>query len=367
MNKNIKKAAFFSPYLDTLGGGERYFFSSLYWACNRGFEIDLFWPEGKIITQANKRFGFKLSLDRIKPSASAYSLLTQGSFWERIGIFDGYDFVFFVSDGSIPFLYPKSLNLVHFQVPFTKINKGPFWFIKKGRIDYFVYNSKFTQNVIQPQLNKSRSIVIYPPIDTSSFHANSVKKEKFILAVGRFDQTMQAKHQDVLISTFKQISPQIPQWKLILAGGTTNPNHWVKPLQKQAKNYPIEFVINPSWAKLKNHYQKATIFWHAAGFGTDPNKNPEKMEHFGITTVEALAAGCIPIVYNGGGLPEIITHKQNGFLFSTKKQLADFTLTVIKGQMNFDPASLVLSAKTFDQASFYKNLDSLYEKYQKTR
>ncbi len=367
MTKSMKKAAFFSPYLDTLGGGERYFFTALSWAYKQDAKIDLFWPEGKIIDQANKRFGFKLSLNRIKPSASAYALLTQGSFWERTGIFDGYDFVFFVSDGSIPFLHPKSLNLVHFQVPFTKVNKSFFWFIKKKRIDYFVYNSKFTQKIIQPQLNNSPSIVIYPPVDTASFHTNSVKKEKIILAVGRFDQTMQAKRQDILISTFKQISHQIPQWKLVLAGGTTNTKAWVDPLKKQASGYPIEFAVNPSWQTLKQLYLSASIFWHAAGFGIDPAKHPEKMEHFGITTVEALAAGCIPIVYNGGGLPEIIIHRQNGLLFPTKQQLANLTLSTVNKQTHFDLSYLIQSAQQFDQVNFYASLDSLYEKHQKQK
>ncbi|NOY14926.1 MAG: glycosyltransferase family 4 protein [bacterium] len=361
----MKKAAFFSPYLDTLGGGERYFFSVIKWACQQGADVDLFWPKQDIVHQANQRFGLQLNPKKITTSAPAYALLTQGSFWERIGIFDGYDFVFFISDGSLPFLYPKSLNLVHFQVPLTKIKKGISWFLKKNRIHYFVYNSRFTQAIIQPQLGSPQSIIIYPPVDTLSFHAKSVKKEKLILAVGRFDQTMQAKRHDILISTFKQISHKIPQWKLILAGGTTNEKTWVNPLKKQAQGYPIEFITNPSWQELRNLYLSAPVFWHAAGFGIDPIKHPEKMEHFGITAVEALAAGCIPIVYNGGGLPEIIHNKQNGFLFSTQQQLADLTLSIINRQTTFDLPTLIRSADRFDQANFYASLDNLYEKHHK--
>ncbi len=363
MSLKNKKAAFFSPYLDTLGGGERYFFAGLNWAYQKSFQIHLFWPDKKIIHKANQRFGFNINPNHIITSAPAHALLTQGSFWERIGIFDGFDFVFFVSDGSIPFLYPKSLNLVHFQVPFTKIHKGLFWFIKKTRINHIVYNSKFTQNIIQPQLQHPSPIIIYPPVNTTAFHTNTVKKEKIILAVGRFDQTMQAKRQDLLISVFKQISRQIPRWKLILAGGTTNSNVWVRPLKNKTKGYPIEFVVNPSWEKLKTLYQQAKIFWHAAGFGIDPQKHPEKMEHFGITTVEALAAGCIPIVYNGGGLPEIIQPNHNGLLFSTPSQLADLTLQVIHDKLRFDPQTLTASARQFDQQVFYQKLDQLWQKH----
>ncbi len=359
--KRSNRAAFFSPYLDTLGGGERYFFTVLQWAVKNGFKVDLFWSDSEILSQANKRFGFNFSLSEVTFSSSAYALLTQSSFWERMSVFENYDLVFFVSDGSIPFLNARGLNLIHFQVPFKKVRKGLFWFLKKRYISYFIYNSHFTQSIVQPQLEPVPSKIIYPPVEVSAFHANSVKKEKIILAVGRFDQTMQAKRQDLLIDVFKTISSQAKGWKLILAGGTTNYDHWVKPLQKQAKGYPIEFIVNPSWNQLKRLYQQATIFWHAAGYGINPYQHPERMEHFGITTVEALAAGCVPIVYNGGGLPEIIKPYQNGLLFSTPTQLADLTLQVINQKINFKTQNLTSSANKFSQEKFYQKLDKILQ------
>ncbi len=359
--KISNKAAFFSPYLDTLGGGERYFFTVLQWAIRKGFKVDLFWPDSEILSQANQRFGFNFSLNGVTFSSSAYALLTQGSFWERIGVFGNYDLVFFVSDGSIPFFGPRSLNLVHFQVPFKKVKKGFFWFLKKRYISYFIYNSHFTQTIVQPQLEPVPSKIIYPPVEVSAFHANSVKKEKIILAVGRFDQTMQAKRQDLLIDVFKTISAQAKGWKLILAGGTTNYDHWVKPLQQQVESYPIEFIVNPSWSQLKRLYQRAAIFWHAAGYGVNPLQHPERMEHFGITTVEALAAGCVPIVYNGGGLSEIIKNGDNGFLFSEKDQLGQLSLKIIKEKVKFSNQTLIKSAQRFSQENFYQKLNKLWQ------
>ena len=356
----IKKAAFFSPYLDTLGGGERYFFSVVNWALKNDFQVNLFWPNDKIIYQAKQRFGLDLRAQKIKTSASAYALLTQGSFWERIGLFDTYDFVFFVSDGSLPFLYSKGLSLVHFQVPFSKVKKGLAWWLKKKTIDYFIFNSEFTQNVLQPQLGQVKTMILYPPVDTLAFQNKRTEKEKIILAVGRFDQTMQAKRQDFLIEVFKTVSKQTTNWKFILAGGTTNYDHWLKPLQQQAEGYPIEFVVNPSWQQLKKLYQQATIFWHAAGYGVDPLQHPEKMEHFGITTVEALAAGCIPIVYNGGGLSEIIKNGDNGFLFSKKDQLGQLSLEIIKEKVKFSNQTLIKSAQRFSQENFYQKLNKLW-------
>jgi len=42
------------------------------------------------------------------------------------------------------------------------------------------------------------------------------------------------------------------------------------------------------------------------------------LEHFGITTVEAMAAGCVPLVYDSGGQAEIVSSGYNGYrLFAT--------------------------------------------------
>ena len=45
---------------------------------------------------------------------------------------------------------------------------------------------------------------------------------------------------------------------------------------------------------------------HAAGFGVDADEFPERLEHFGITPIEAASFGCIPVVYGQGGPREVV-------------------------------------------------------------
>ena len=49
------------------------------------------------------------------------------------------------------------------------------------------------------------------------------------------------------------------------------------------------------------------------------------MEHFGITTVEAMAAGCVPVVINKAGQREIVEDGVSGFLWNTWGELKDRT------------------------------------------
>ena len=54
------------------------------------------------------------------------------------------------------------------------------------------------------------------------------------------------------------------------------------------------------------------------------------MEHFGISTVEAMSAGAVPIVYRGGGQVEIVRDDENGMLWKTIDELTTKTRTIIE-------------------------------------
>ena len=116
-------------------------------------------------------------------------------------------------------------------------------------------------------------------------------KEKTIHSVGRFEASLNNKHQDILIDAFRELSPIIPGWKLGLAGGSSS-DEWLEKLKQKAAGLRVEFATNVSHTGLSDLYQKATIYWHAAGYVVDEVKNPELTEHFGISTVEAISAGC---------------------------------------------------------------------------
>ncbi len=64
----------------------------------------------------------------------------------------------------------------------------------------------------------------------------------------------------------------------------------------------------------------ASIYWHAGGLGEDPDRHPDRFEHFGITVVEAMAAGAVPLVFAAGGPAEIVEHGVNGFHWHRRRR-----------------------------------------------
>lgn len=172
-------------------------------------------------------------------------------------------------------------------------------------------NSLFTQKWVKNYWKRD-SRVVYPPVEMLFEKHNPfrVKKKKWICSVGRFFKLGHGKKQEILIRVFKDFYNQgRKDWQLHLVGGVGSEDssaELVEKLKKEAEGYPIFFHLNVSRKEVEDVYLKSRIYWHAAGFGENENKNPIRFEHFGIAPIEAISAGCIPILYNGGGLKEII-------------------------------------------------------------
>ncbi|MBI4058841.1 glycosyltransferase family 4 protein [Candidatus Microgenomates bacterium] len=326
------RAAIYDPYLDTLGGGERYVMTVAQVLIENGWNVDVEWGEDEIKNKLENRLGIDLSKVKIV---------------KNINKGQGYDLVFWLSDGSVPNLSAKK-NILHFQVPFHYVNgKSLFNRLKLRKINSVVCNSNFTKQFIDREYGVN-SVVIYPPVDVASF--KPLKKENIILSVGRFSQLLQAKRQDVLVDTFKKmIDGGLKGWKLILAGGSdVGGKEIVENLREESAGYNIEIKENPDFNQLKNIYGKAKIFWSASGFEINEEKNPQKVEHFGITVVEAMSAGCVPIVFAAGGHREIV-NGTNGYLWEDIDQLIDDTNKVIRNDKN----RVILSEKALEDSNKY--------------
>jgi len=306
------KAAIYNPYWDTLGGGERYVASFIQFLLEQKYKVDIHWDDKDLIGQISKRFDLSIEGAKVVPD------INRG---------DGYDLLFWVSDGSIPTLKSRN-NILHFQFPFRETNgRSLMNKMKLFRIKNIVCNSNFTKSFIDTEYSVN-SLVIYPPVDTQKFKPK--RKEKKILYVGRFSQLTQSKNQHILIDVFKNLYDSgYKDWKLILAGGAeVGAKEYVEKLRKNSEGYPISIKVSPSFKELKELYGISKIFWSAAGFGSEDD--PLKVEHFGMTVVEAMSAKCIPVVPELGGFKEIVTDGINGIFWKTKSELVSKTIDLMK-------------------------------------
>ncbi len=389
------KAAIYDPYLDTLGGGERYCLTVGEILLKSGYQVDLFWSGNQDILQsAETRFGLKLQginyvpdifglthqkIELIEenivgalhstpiPELNLFQKIT--GYIKKYKTLSQYDLIFYLSDGSIPFLFAKK-NLLHVQVPFVvkeSFKDKILNLIKTRYINSVVCNSQFTSKFLT-QFPKEKINVLYPPVDVEKFYSSETK-ENIILSVGRFDNILNAKKQDVLIEAFKKLlrNDRHLKWKLILMGGSHDSpkdNHYLSHLQHLAKDYPVEFIVNPDFEQLKKIYSQAKIYWHAAGYGVDEYLHPEQTEHFGMTVVEAMDSGAVPMVVARGGLTEIVTDNKNGFVWQTIDELVAKTQLLFATQDELPSLShqAHLTSQSFSKEIFEKQLLDLIKK-----
>jgi glycosyltransferase involved in cell wall biosynthesis len=345
----MKKALIVSPYLDHLGGGERYMLSVASVLESLNYQVYFAWDNLEEVNRLAQMLGINLSNPQLDPGVKP--LYFGSNPLKMYQATRGYETVVYLSDGSLPMLGGKC-NIVHMQVPFHGVN-GKSWKnqLKKRFIDHVIVNSEFTKRIVDREYGINSKIV-YPPVKPIEFKA---PKENIILSVGRFEPSLNAKKQDILIQAWRALSPSLPGWKLVLAGASSS-DKWVGELKQIAAGFPVEFAVNVSHTELTNLYAKATLYWHAAGYGIDEVKNPELTEHFGISTVEAVSAGCIPLIVPYGGQAEIV--KSPDLHWSTKEELISKTLAVI----NHPDKNSYLNDIKFDhytEASFAESLGRL--------
>lgn len=170
--------------------------------------------------------------------------------------------------------------------------------------------------------------VFYPPVDVDY---QSVDKENIIVSVGRFAGTGVSKQQPEMARAFTYLDND--DWSYLSAGGLSDAAEdqvYFDHVSRIAQGHPIQLLPNVGRAELKSIYERASIFWHAAGFSEDAEAHPHLMEHFGITTVEAMAAGCVPVVVKKGGQTEIVQHGVNGFCWETLEELQRYTALLMQ-------------------------------------
>jgi glycosyltransferase involved in cell wall biosynthesis len=354
------KIGIFDPYLDTLGGGEKYMLTAA--SClAKDHDVSVLWDSDEnVLDKAGKRFS--LDLRKVK---LAENIFKHESFLKRFILSSKYDAILFLSDGSIPFV--KSKLFIHLQFPIEWVCPNGTWQnIKLKKIYKVICNSNFTKDFVDKKLG-TKSIVLYPP-SSVYFKNTKISKENIILTVGRFGFLPDGgyfKKQDFMIDTFKKMVDEgLKTWKLVIAISYIEKyKEELDNLKSLAKGYPIEFVENSSWEDLSKTYLKSKIYWHASGFGEDLKKNPERAEHFGISTVEAMSAKAVPIVISAGGQKEIVKSGENGFLWETQKDLIESTLKVINNsQLRISLSNKASKkAKDFSNEVFCENVRSIFK------
>lgn len=330
------------------------------------------------IVLSNKKYGTQIDYakaDFIPVSANKSNKIGTILLRKRlVSISKKFDLFFYCSRGNYVFKAKKNIHIIHFPTkPIAVQKKGAtplvIWYEKQkdksyiNGYDLFLSNSQFTQhhfNQIWKGINdeklKLASMLCYHAV--AGIEDLHLPKEKLILVLSRIEKS---KHLETLIDAYKSSDFLTQNYKMIIAGGLTKSlEDYKTELEHRANGSNIEFIVNAPFSKITELYNRASIFWHCKGFEIDENKEPELMEHFGMSTVEAMSAGCVPIVINAAGQKETVT-EECGYRWNTVEELVRFTEEIAQNSEKMKKMSETAKerAKLFTMDSFIINMKEI--------
>jgi glycosyltransferase involved in cell wall biosynthesis len=338
----VKSTLIYNASWHTFGGGEKYLCALADVLSRTGrYDVTLLIDNPSITKETLSRY-FNLTLQRVSVrnanSKEVPSLLSQADIGVVVSNFRSFD-------------NRAKRNVYILQIPYAGITPARILGrIMHGNIreagkdlfrkallhtardsDLVLVYSEFVRDVLRSN-HGINAQVLYPSIDDFS---GQTSKENIILSVGRFFRGLyNDKRYDVLIEAFKKLREHLPRtsWTYHLVGSCgsdADSQHYLAELRVAATGHPIHFHVNSSYEDLRRYYNQAEIFWHAAGYGVDEARYPERTEHFGMSTVEAMSAGCVPVVVNKGGQKEIVSHGKSGYLWNTVDELVEHTASLM--------------------------------------
>lgn len=346
------KIGIYAPYLLTIGGGEKYI-CKIAEILSEKFDVEFIVFERLNIPELERRLNVDLNRVNIKrlKISKLFNVSKLSRSYAKVRIVSkvskNYDLLINQENHTIIPAYSR-INIYLCQVPpiasnnfnfcmrFKETIKNLFFDSHLKTYNMIIVYSHFVEKWVRKYYPQKRVEVLYPPIDVEQFRPGL--KENIILSVGRFFTGGHCKKQLETIKVFKEVYDEndaLKDWEYHLIGGVstnTVDQEYLRRCQEEARGYPIYFHINASFETLKTLYGKAKIFWHATGLYEDEISHPERMEHFGITTGEAMAAGCVPVAINRGGQPEIVRNNVDGFLWDTVEELKEYTFILANNE-----------------------------------
>jgi glycosyltransferase involved in cell wall biosynthesis len=198
----------------------------------------------------------------------------------------------------------------------------------------FISNSKFIQDSIKQKFSKN-SIVIYPPVELELFR-NETKKENSVITVSRYSQE---KNLEFAIDVFRDTDV-----KYTIIGNTKtriNKLYYEKILSK-VNNIKSKILLlkNVERSKVVENLQRSKVYFHASP------------ETFGISVVESIAAGCIPIVPDNSAHRETVPIDALRYRSDNKKDAQEKIQKALAGNYDDLIKPLQNSLKNYDKRTF---------------
>jgi glycosyltransferase involved in cell wall biosynthesis len=328
-----KRAVIFNNYMHIRGGGER---STLVYA----LALKMLGYEAEIVSQnpipggadIQRYFGQEFAdIETRRISARDIYAYLKGS---------GIDVFVNHTNGEVP-RNPAPFGVYVQMFPVARISwwRSPWLYRNLRSYQLLVNISGFTKQYTDQRWDfpRKRSEILHPPISALfqqrrvALLSSHAARKKQILNIGRFskDHRLHHKNQPLLLDAFMEARNRFPQlagWSLIFVGPAMQDSaEYVRTFDSEIRECgaPVEVRHDLGSAELSQLMSESSMYVHTTGAFYTNDSDAFRCEHYGLSIVEAMSHGCIPLVYDRGGILEILKPAGLGFTYRTREELID--------------------------------------------
>lgn len=317
-------------------------------------------PKGILNTIKFLRRNFKKVIKEEKPDIAHIQYMTPGALSSLVLKSLGIKKILATSHTDANIYGKKGLRLIRFLT--NHILSGFQTITLNAERGYFGEASLFNGNL-------KKHFTIYNSLPSHILIRETPKTFSETITIGAVSRLEKIKGMDLVIPAFAQVLEKLssqnssnfvnsqnfsncPKVKLLIVGDGSLKSLMENQVKEMELNDMVTFTGRKPQIELQNFYDQIDILLM-----------PSRSEGFGLTAIEGMARGCIPVVANTGGLPEVVT-KNSGILHNTDDidDLSEKIINLINNphQLTYMSKNAIKKAKMFSFNIYSKNIKRWY-------
>ena len=247
---------------------------------------------------------------------------------------------------DLAYIEGNPVNIKYTVSTFWKLYFQPYKVLQKRMVRKYLReagkiltNSSYSAKAIKAATGHEAKVV-YPPVDVEKFLEASKAdgRENLVVTASRITP-------EKGLELLPKVASEMSHVRFILIGalsGLASKGLLDEILKSKPEN--LEVKVNLPLADMIETYGRAKVYLHLM-----------RGEHFGISVVEGMAAGLIPVVHRSGGCyQDIIAKNQYGFSWETPSEIVEAVGKALEAE-HLRP-KVVARAKEFSAERFRRNL-----------
>lgn len=161
-------------------------------------------------------------------------------------------------------------------------------------------------------------------------------RDRLVVSVGGF-------HSDKRQLEQIEIASMLPDVSFVIIGSVRSPRYLQRCRRRAASLPNVTLMTDATRADMDAVVSRAMVFLHTKHY-----------EHQGLSTVEGIGRGCVPVVHDSGGQREVVPDAR--LRFATAAEAAAIIETALDGAFDERLPALRRHAEAFGEAAFHESL-----------